>query len=229
MKSSNSKDKISGKTFKVPKEINLQIKNKVYNLIILDESGSMESIKSNIISGFNEVIQTIKSMEKKFPEQEHFISFITFNGTGIKTILENQPVKKAAELNEKMYKPNSLTPLFDAIGTGINNLRNKIENEKNCDVLVTILTDGLENASKEYSGKQIKELIEILKMNNWTFTYIGTDHDIDKVAGSISINNTISFNRDEISMKAMFVKESELRMMRCEEISEKHKKINLFE
>ncbi|MCY7363607.1 MAG: VWA domain-containing protein [Ignavibacteria bacterium] len=229
MKSSNSKDKISGKTFKVPKEINLQIKNKVYNLIILDESGSMESIKSNIISGFNEVIQTIKNMEKKFPEQEHFISFITFNGTGIKTILKNQPVKKAAELNEKMYKPNSLTPLFDAIGTGINNLRNKIENEKNCDVLVTILTDGLENASKEYSGKQIKELIEILKMNNWTFTYIGTDHDIDKVADSISINNTISFNRDEISMKAMFVKESELRMMRCEEISEKHKKINLFE
>ena len=46
----------------------------VHNLVILDESGSMEAIKSATISGFNEVVQTIKGVEKQFPEQEHFVS-----------------------------------------------------------------------------------------------------------------------------------------------------------
>lgn len=61
----------------------MEAKQKVFNLIILDESGSMQSIKSATISGFNEVVQTIKGMEMQFPEQEHFISLVTFNGIGI--------------------------------------------------------------------------------------------------------------------------------------------------
>lgn len=56
----------------------------VHNLIILDESGSMQSIKSTIITGFNELVQTIQGIEKQFPEQEHTISFLTFNGLGQK-------------------------------------------------------------------------------------------------------------------------------------------------
>ena len=60
---------------------------KVYNLIILDESGSMESIKTEIISAFNEIVQNIKGLEEKFPGQEHFVSFVTFNSLGIKPFL----------------------------------------------------------------------------------------------------------------------------------------------
>ena len=62
----------------------------VHNLIILDESGSMEAIKRATIIGFNEVVQTIKGVEKRFPEQEHFVSLVTFNGLGIKTKLFNR-------------------------------------------------------------------------------------------------------------------------------------------
>jgi hypothetical protein len=62
----------------------------VNNLIILDESGSMEAIKRATIIGFNEVVQTIKGVEKRFPEQEHFVSLVTFNGLGIKTKLFNR-------------------------------------------------------------------------------------------------------------------------------------------
>ena len=54
--------------------------HQVHNLIILDESGSMYSIKKQIISGFNEVVQTVKGVEQQYPEQEHFNSFVTFNG-----------------------------------------------------------------------------------------------------------------------------------------------------
>jgi len=64
------------------KRKNMEKKHQVHNLIILDESGSMESIKTTIIQGFNELVQTIQGIEKQFPEQEHFISFVSFNGLG---------------------------------------------------------------------------------------------------------------------------------------------------
>ena len=54
-------------------------KHQVHNLIILDESGSMNSIKKTILNGFNELINSVKSIEKEFPEQEHYISIISFN------------------------------------------------------------------------------------------------------------------------------------------------------
>lgn len=64
----------------------MEKKHEVHNLIILDESGSMNSIKNHVISGLNEIVQTIKGIEKKFPEQEHYITFLTFNGFGIKQL-----------------------------------------------------------------------------------------------------------------------------------------------
>ena len=74
----------------------------VYNLIILDESGSMGAIKNSTISGFNEVVQTIKGLEKKFPEQKHFISLVTFNGLGIKTKLDKEPVSGLVMIDENI-------------------------------------------------------------------------------------------------------------------------------
>ena len=74
------------------KNFDMEKRHQVHNLIILDESGSMECIKRTIIQGFNELVQTIKGIEKQFPEQEHFISFVSFNGLGIKQI--NKMFKK---------------------------------------------------------------------------------------------------------------------------------------
>jgi len=132
----------------------------VYNLIILDESGSMGAIKDSTISGFNEVVQTIKGIEKQFPEQKHFISFVTFNGLGIKTKLEKHPVLDLMQINKNTYKPDSLTPLYDAIGFSVLKLRMDIAGVEKANVLVTILTDGEENDSKEFSGAQVKKIID---------------------------------------------------------------------
>lgn len=76
-------------------------KHPVHNLIILDESGSMESIKATIIQGFNEVVQTIKGIEQQFPEQEHFISFVSFNGLVQKMHPFIDPAGKLVQINEK--------------------------------------------------------------------------------------------------------------------------------
>lgn len=167
----------------------------------------MESIKATVIQGFNEVVQTIIGMEKQFPEQEHFVSSVSFNGLGNKLHHFMDPASQLTKLNGKNYIPDASTPLFDAMGFSINKLKKALKGQINCNVLVTILTDGEENASKEFSGSQIKRLIEELKQKRWTFAYIGTDHDVEKIAASLSINDTLVFEKNDTDIKAMFAKE----------------------
>ena len=194
-------------------------KHQVHNLIILDESGSMQSIKSTIISGFNELVQTVKGIEKQFPEQEHFISLVTFNSFGNKILHFIDPVSKLNLIDDAKYKPDASTPLFDAMGFSIGKLRQVVENKPNCNVLVTILTDGEENASREFTKAAIKAIIEDLKSKQWTFTYIGTDHDVDKFAEGIGVVNTMSFQKDEAGMQEMFSQETNARMRYVSKLS----------
>jgi uncharacterized protein YegL len=201
---------MSNKKKDTPKEFQKRI---VHNLIILDESGSMESIKNATIQGFNEVVQTIKGVEKQYPEQKHYISLVTFNGLGIKNKLFCKKVRNLKQIDGNSYRPDSMTPLYDAIGFSASKLLKKLEKKKDYNVLVTILTDGLENASKEYSGRAIKELIEDLRQKGWTFTYIGANHDVEKVAASISIVNHLRFEANEKDVKRVFDRDKSARAM----------------
>ena len=65
---------------------------RVFNLIILDESGSMSTIAKQAVSGLNETFQTIRNAQKEHQEQQHFISFVTFNSAKIRTVMNRQPV-----------------------------------------------------------------------------------------------------------------------------------------
>ena len=187
-------------------------KTKIFNLIILDESGSMESIKNTIISGFNEVVQSVKMVAEEFPEQEHFISLVSFDSTKIKTIHDIEPVEKLEKIDDSKYKPGAMTPLYDAMGTSILQLKRVTDTHPDCKVLVTILTDGEENASKEFNGQSIKALVDELQAKNWTFSYIGANHDVEKFAISISIKNYMKFETNEQDMKRMFSEEKNARM-----------------
>ena len=189
----------------------MEKKHKMHNLIILDESGSMSSIKNTIIQGFNELVQTIQGIEKQFPEQEHFVSFVSFNSLGQKLLHFIDPASTLKQIDDKSYNPDAMTPLFDAMGFSINKLKQALQGQTDYNVLVTILTDGEENDSKEFSGSDIKKLVEELKQNRWTFTYIGTDHDVEKIAVSLSINNTMVFEKNEADIKKMFMKEQSAR------------------
>lgn len=200
------------------KNFDMEKRHQVHNLIILDESGSMEFIKRTIIQGFNELVQTIKGIEKQFPEQEHFISFVSFNGLGIKHLHSVEPAGTLKEINSGNYKPDASTPLFDAMGSAINRLRESLEGQSNYNVLVTVLTDGEENASVEFSAFDIRMLVEKLKLEKWTFTYIGTDHDVEKIALSLSIDNTMVFEKNDAQINEMFKKEQYARTKFSEKI-----------
>ena len=196
----------------------METKHQVHNLIILDESGSMNPIRNAIIRAFNEIVQTVKGIENKFPEQEHFITFVTFNGLRTNVLHFNEPVAKLEPIDKSKYIPDATTPLFDAMGSSILKLRQVLENQTDYNVLVTILTDGEENASKEFTGADIKKTIEELKLNRWTFTYIGTEHAVEKFAASISITNVVSFYKNEDDINKWVSKENKSRTNYSERI-----------
>lgn len=166
------------------------MKKRIFNLIILDESGSMQSIKKEAVDSVNETVQTIRAAERKNADQEHFVSLVTFNDN-VKTVYDCVPAVEVKELTSEDYCPDCCTALYDAMGLSLNVLRPKVtENDR---ILVTVVTDGYENASKEYDGKAIKALIDELKGKGWVFAYIGANQDVEQVAATISITNTMTF------------------------------------
>ncbi len=190
------------------------MKTRIFNLVIIDESGSMQSIKKEAIDSVNETIQTIRSAQKKHEEQEHFVSLVTFNDD-VKTVYECVPVEEVNELTPETYRPDCCTALYDAMGLSLNALRKKVaEDDK---VLVTVVTDGYENASREYSGKAIKALVDELKAKGWVFAYIGANQDVEAVAATISITNVMNFETtsDGTKMMSARVNRSRDRLYSC--------------
>lgn len=188
------------------------MKTSIYNIVILDESGSMSCIKQQAINGYNETVQTIKEAQKKHGEtQQHYITLITFDTSEIKTIYDRIPCEQASELNSENYRPNAGTPLYDAMGMTCSKLRYMLDEKADNRVLVTIITDGEENSSVEYNSDMIRKLVEELKSKNWIFTYIGANQDVEEVAAAISITNTLSFDSVPEETSVMFQKESRSR------------------
>ena len=191
---------------------------KVYNLIILDASGSMESIREQARTGVNETIQTIKKAMEENPEQTHFVTFASFNSNGINMIYDRVLASKVVELKKNDYRPDACTPLYDAIGTMVTNLKDYVE--KGDIVLVTIITDGYENSSREFSQEMIAKMIADLRKQDWVFTYIGANQDVERVSRSININNSMAFQADEEGTIHMFACERASRMHFCKRLQE---------
>jgi hypothetical protein len=183
----------------------------VDNLIILDKSGSMSSIHHAALTGVNETLGGIRSAAKKYADsQKQYVTLVLFCACELTYIYDHTPIEDVKDLTEKQYIPCCSTPLYDAMGKSVNKLRGKIEKEDDTDhtVLVTVVTDGLENASKEYSGKMIHDLVSELKTKGWVFNYIGTDHDVESVAATLNITNIIHFSKNEEDTRRTFAREA---------------------
>lgn len=184
---------------------------RVFNLIVVDESGSMCVIEKQALAGLNETIQTVKKVQDAHPDMEQHITIMTFDSGHKRYIYDNVLAKDATMLSKKDYNPGGATPLYDAVGIAISRL-NAITTEDD-HVLMTIITDGEENCSTEYSLNMIKTLIEKLKKHNWTFSFIGTDNlDVESMAKEMNIDNHLSFTEDAEGTAEMFATERACRM-----------------
>ena len=203
---------IKTKHLKRMKTENNTNRTKVYNVIIMDRSGSMWDIQKPAIQGFNEVLGGVKAAQKQYEEtQEQFITLVLFDSTAIDEVYWNGDPSKAAILTEETYVPGACTPLYDAMGRTLTKLEKELKGDQNHSVIVTVITDGLENSSEEYSGAAIKALVEHLKEEGWSFAYMGTDHDVHGVSVSLSITNVIKFEKTEAETMKTFKKERRAR------------------
>ena len=181
------------------------LKTQVYNLVILDKSGSMEDIRLEAISGYNETLGTIRAAQLKHIEtQMHYVSLCVFCSCGINMIYDKIPITEVKKLTRRQYDPCCGTPLYDAIGYSIKKLRNDIKDVEDAAVLVTIITDGYENSSKEWDGPTIKKLIDECIDDGWMISFIGAGEDIVKVATTISITNTMVWEQTSEGTAAAF-------------------------
>lgn len=184
---------------------------RVFNLIIVDESGSMSVIRRQALSGLNETINTVKKTQELYKNMEQRVSLLTFDNFHQTFVFDNVPAEQARELTPKDYNPGGSTPLYDAIGLGISRVNALASADDN--VLVTVITDGYENASREYTLQMVKTLVEKLKKQNWTFALIGTDNlDVESMARSFSIDNHLAFAETEDGAREMFAKERRSRL-----------------
>ena len=162
-------------------------------VFILDRSGSMSGLEADTIGGFNSMI---KKQQKE--DGEAVVSTVLFDDK-IDVIHDRVDISKIKKLTEEDYYVRGCTALLDAVGRAIHHIGNvqkyARDEDRPAKTLFVITTDGLENASREYSFKDIKRMIERQKEKyNWEFLFLGANIDAIEVAGSMGISRDRAAN-----------------------------------
>lgn len=151
-------------------------------ICITDRSGSMSSIKSDVEGGFNAFIDE----QRKLPGEAR-VTMVEFDDT-VSTAYQ---ARQLQEVPAMTLRPRGSTALLDAIGTTLNTQGARIAGEKWADlVIVVIITDGQENASREFSGQRIKEMIGHAESTGWKFIFLAANQDAFAAGDALGINAT---------------------------------------
>ena len=156
------------------------------------------------VDGFNETLNGIKQSQQDFKDtQNHFITLTLFCDCGIENVYDMVSVKDVPELTMEEFQPCCYTPLLDANGQTITAMENHVICIRNSVVVVTIITDGRENASRKFNNAKVRQLIDRLKEKSWTFTFIGANQDSFAVASKLSIHQARTFRATPQSMTSV--------------------------
>lgn len=169
--------------------------------LILDQSGSMQSIKAGTLEGVNAFIDQQKQENTAYP-----VKFsLTLFSTEIEVRHSSVSVTEVPALSNVTYSPEGGTALLDAIGITIDSLGKHLaetpESERPGKVIVAIMTDGEENSSRLFTWKQISEKIKHQKdVYKWEFLFMGANQDAIATASRMNITRESSatyFQKDE--------------------------------
>lgn len=161
----------------------------------IDRSGSMEPLRNEVVTGFNEQVDTIL----KNATEDTKVSLVTF-ATTVKTHFINEPVDKLEKLTTDSYVPSGWTALNDGVASLIDSMEADGGNDPDTVFLLTIISDGAENSSKEFAGPKGRNALalkikKLQETGRWTFTYLGANQDMSQVSRELNIptNNTQAF------------------------------------
>ena len=184
------------------------MKTTVFNLIVLDESGSMRFLTEQTISGCNETINVAKSQaEKNADVFRSLMSVYAFQDGGpVKSryIMKNENATEARHISAEDYRPWGNTPLLDAVGSTLTELKTVAATHEDATGVITIITDGMENSSTQYSFKEVSALISQFKEMGWTVNLIGANIDVEAMGKRMNIDNRMSFKATNEGVKDMW-------------------------
>ena len=174
------------------------MKNNTTELIfVLDRSGSMSGLESDVTGGFNSMLGKQKKLEG-----ECFITTVLFSNS-TETLHDRLPIDKVLELGVEDYSVGGCTALIDAIGETIQHISDIHKYARPDDVpertMLVIMTDGMENASRNYSSDKVKKMIEDKKKkDDWEFIFMGANIDAVETAGDLGIEpkNAVDIKND---------------------------------
>lgn len=154
--------------------------------VVLDRSGSMNSIKTDTIGAFNAYVETLA---KDAPGSK--LSLTIFDSQSVDTIVNDVKIGEVVPLTTDTYQPRASTPLYDAIGKVVTLLADAKGKNK----ALVILTDGHENASREYTKDAVKKLLdEKQEKDNWLVLYLGANQDAFSVGAGIGVQAATAMN-----------------------------------
>ena len=164
-------------------------------VFLLDRSGSMSGLEADTIGGYNSFIK-----EQKKIDGEVYLTTVLFDNE-YEVLHDRVDIKKVKNLTNKDYFVRGSTALLDAIGITINNIKKKAKDHK---VIFVITTDGMENASREYTKDKIKKMISQNK--NFEFIYLGANIDAYSEGMNIGIDrkHISNYKASEKGTKSMF-------------------------
>ena len=166
-------------------------KNLTEMVFILDRSGSMGHLVDDTIGGFNSMIE-----KQKKEIGEAFVTTILFDDR-YEVLHNHVDINDIVPITRKEYYALGSTALLDAIGKTINDIGYRLsetpEEERPEKVIFTIITDGYENASREFTKSKIKEMIEHQQSKySWVFMFIGANMDAVSEASTYGINSAFA-------------------------------------
>lgn len=184
-------------------------KKRLYAHILLDRSGSMEECRESTISAFNEYVNTLRSNE----DISARISLTLFDDQSIDLVFDMEKAANMPKLTHETFVPRGMTPLNDAIGKTAARIDKEtlLEGEN---VAFVILTDGLENASQEYSHDAVRKLLErVQKEKNWLVIYLGANQDAfaEGATRGVAAAQSMTYDVDQMPQAVRAVARSTMR------------------
>lgn len=178
------------------KKVSKKATKPVEIIIVLDRSGSMQSIRADAIGGFNQFL----SDQKKLPGKAT-LTLVQFD-TEYEVVHDGKPLGDVPELTADTFVPRGSTALNDAIGRALATLETRNPER----AIVVILTDGEENASREWTTEKIKARIQACeKDKGWQFVYLAANQDAFTVGASYGIGTTQNYAATSAGTKSAFV------------------------
>lgn len=166
-------------------------------VFILDRSGSMAGLEDDTIGGFNGLLE-----KQKKEAGEAYVSVVLFDDRA-EVLYDRVDIRKVEPMNDRQYYVRGCTALLDALGGAIRHIANVHKYSRDEDVpektLFIITTDGMENASREYSCEKVRSMVEYEKENdNWEFLFLGANIDAVREAGRFGIDarRAVDFEND---------------------------------